>query len=31
MTAGYEKGECETWDEAFSAGYKSAEEEEGGF
>jgi hypothetical protein len=22
--AGYEKGECETWDEAFAAGYQEA-------
>ena len=27
MTAGYEKGECETWDEAYSAGWKAAKEE----
>ncbi len=28
VTVGYEKGQCETWDEAYTAGYRAAKDEE---
>ena len=27
LAAGYERGDCEMWDEAYSSGYRAAEEE----